>query len=79
MYRIASFTVAQYWRDYYKANNGLDCGHCSNPQRKKSNEANHEISLMDTKDAEDLITFTEMLLKFVYEFPGKVRTENSST
>ena len=35
MYQIASFTVAQYWRDYYKANNGLDCGHCSNPQRKK--------------------------------------------
>ena len=38
MYRIASFTVAQYWRDYYKANNGLDCGHCSNPQRKKCKE-----------------------------------------
>ena len=35
MYRIASFTVAQYWRDYYKRVNGLDCGHCSNPQRKK--------------------------------------------
>lgn len=27
IYRIASFSVAQYWRDYYKANNGLDCGH----------------------------------------------------
>jgi len=38
MYRIASFTVAQYWRDYYRANNGLDCGHCSNPQRKKCKE-----------------------------------------
>ena len=35
MYRIASFTVAQYWRDYYKRVNGIDCGHCSNPQRKK--------------------------------------------
>ena len=35
MYRIASFTVAQYWRDYYKRINGVDCGHCSNPQRKK--------------------------------------------
>jgi hypothetical protein len=35
MYRIASFTVAQYWRDYYRANNGLDCGSCSNQQRKK--------------------------------------------
>ncbi len=35
MYRIASFTVAQYWRDYYKRVNGIDCGHYSNPQRKK--------------------------------------------
>jgi len=35
MYRIASFTVAQYWRDYYKRINGIDCGHCSNQQRKK--------------------------------------------
>ena len=35
MYRIASFTVAQYWRDYYYRTNGIDCGHCSNLQRKK--------------------------------------------
>ena len=35
MYRIASFTVAQYWRDYYYHTNGVDCGHCSNWQRKK--------------------------------------------
>jgi len=35
MYRIASFTIAQYWRDYYKRTIGVDCGHCSNPQRKK--------------------------------------------
>jgi len=34
-YRIASFTVAQYWRDYYKHRQGIDCGHCSNLQRKK--------------------------------------------
>jgi hypothetical protein len=38
MYRIASFTVAQYWRDYYYHNNGIDCGHCSNRQRKKCKE-----------------------------------------
>ena len=38
MYRIASFTVAQYWRDYYYHNNGIDCGHCSNQQRKKCKE-----------------------------------------
>jgi len=35
IYRIASFTVAQYWRDYYKRTYGIDCGHCSNQQRKK--------------------------------------------
>ena len=40
IYRIASFSVAQYWRDYYKANNGLDCGRCSNPQRKKCKRDN---------------------------------------
>jgi len=37
-YRIASFTIAQYWRDYYYRTNGIDCGHCSNPQRKKCKE-----------------------------------------
>jgi hypothetical protein len=40
MYRIASFTVAQYWRDYYYLTNGIDCGHCSNQQRKKCKEQN---------------------------------------
>jgi len=40
LYRIASFTVAQYWRDYYKRINGIDCGHCSNQQRKKCKRDN---------------------------------------
>jgi DNA-directed RNA polymerase specialized sigma24 family protein len=40
LYRIASFAVAQYWRDYYKLTNGIDCGHCSNAQRKKCKEQN---------------------------------------
>ena len=35
MYRIASFTKAQYWRDHYRQINGLDCGRCSNKQRQK--------------------------------------------
>ena len=35
MYRIASLTVADYWRAYYKASNGLDCGSCSKAQREK--------------------------------------------
>jgi hypothetical protein len=35
MYRIASFTVADYWYRHYKVNNGLDCQHCSKTQRQK--------------------------------------------
>lgn len=42
--------------------------------RKKGNEANHEIKLMVQADAEELIAFTEMLLKFIYEFPNRVPT-----
>jgi hypothetical protein len=40
--------------------------------RKKGNEANHEIAVMARGDAEMLISFLEMLLKFVYEFPAKI-------
>jgi len=40
--------------------------------RKKGNEATHEIALMTQADAEELIAFTEMLLKFIYEFPSRV-------
>ena len=45
--------------------------------RQKGNEANHEIVLMTKEDAEDLINFSEMLLRFVYEFPSKVRPATS--
>ena len=38
MYRIASLTVAQYWRTYYKLTNGLTCGNCSKAQRDKCKE-----------------------------------------
>lgn len=38
MYRIASFSVAQYWRTYYKLTNGLDCGHCSTKQKRECRE-----------------------------------------
>lgn len=41
--------------------------------RKRSNEANHEIVMMSSDDAEQLLDFTELLLKFVYEFPTRVR------
>lgn len=37
--------------------------------RTKSNEANHEMS---REEAERLITFVEMMLKFIYELPSVV-------
>jgi hypothetical protein len=40
--------------------------------RSKGNEANHEIALMSCDDAEELVSFAEMLLKIIYEFPNKV-------
>lgn len=40
--------------------------------RKKGNEATHEIALMSQADAEELVSFVEMLLKFIYEFPARV-------
>lgn len=40
--------------------------------RDKGNEANHEIVLMSRAEAEGLLSFIEMLLKLVYEFPSKV-------
>lgn len=40
--------------------------------RKKGNEATHEIALMKREDAEELISFAEMLMKFIYEFPNKI-------
>ena len=40
--------------------------------RKKGNEATHEIKLMSQDDAQELISFAEMLLKFIYEFPSRV-------
>jgi len=35
MYRVASITVADYWRTHYKITNGLDCGSCNKAQRQK--------------------------------------------
>jgi len=34
MIRIASYAVADYWRTQYRHTNGLDCGSCSQKQRK---------------------------------------------
>ena len=40
--------------------------------RKKGNEATHEIQVMSQAEANELVSFSEMLLKFVFEFPAKV-------
>ncbi|WP_249871625.1 DUF4145 domain-containing protein [Oceanobacillus saliphilus] len=41
--------------------------------RKKGNEATHEIPSISKEDAIELLDFTEMLLRFVYEMPGKMK------
>ena len=38
--------------------------------RKLGNEANHKIEFKTQKDAERILNFTEMLLRFIYELPG---------
>lgn len=40
--------------------------------RKKGNEATHEIPSIDKDDAIELLGFTELLLRFVYEMPGRM-------
>jgi len=44
--------------------------------RTKGNQANHEIEQMTRKDAEELIIFTGMLLKFIYELPAKMPNDS---
>lgn len=41
--------------------------------RSKGNEANHEITIMSEQEAKDLISFMEMLLKILYEFPSNIK------
>lgn len=46
--------------------------------KDKGNEANHEIVLMSQEEAKDLITFLQMLLLFIYDFPNKVKAKTTS-
>lgn len=41
--------------------------------RDRGNEANHEITIMKREDAEELLSFVEMLLRVIFEFPATVR------
>ncbi len=45
--------------------------------RDKGNEANHEITIIEKEDAEELLAFSEMLLKIIYEFPGAIKNASS--
>lgn len=47
--------------------------------RKKGNEANHEILIMKDEDAKDLLSFMEMLLKIIYEFPANIKRKSPQT
>jgi hypothetical protein len=49
--------------------------------RKKGNEATHDIQIMQREDAEELITFLEMILRNLYEFPAmlKARLQTQAT
>ena len=46
--------------------------------RTKSNEANHEIVLMTSDDALQLLSFVEMLLKLIFEFPARIMPTSDS-
>ncbi len=45
--------------------------------REKGNEANHEIKIVAREDAEELLSFSSMLLKVIYEFPAAVRKKTA--
>lgn len=40
--------------------------------RKKGNEPNHELVVMTAVDATEILSFLEMLLIFIYDFPNRV-------
>ncbi len=47
--------------------------------RKKGNEATHEITIMGRDEAEEIISFVEMILRLVYEFPARIKKKTSPT
>lgn len=46
--------------------------------KDQGNKATHELGVMEKEDATLLITFIEMILRFLYEFPELLRAEASS-
>ena len=46
--------------------------------RKRGNEATHEIAVMEKDAAADLIDFSSMLLKMIFEFPARIKKPSES-
>ena len=46
--------------------------------REVGNEANHEIKIMTETAAKELIDFSEMLLKMIFEFPATVKRKKKT-
>ncbi|KAL6953370.1 hypothetical protein U1Q18_052064 [Sarracenia purpurea var. burkii] len=45
--------------------------------KKLGNEANHELPPISDADAADILDFTVMLLKTIYDYPGRMRSKAS--
>ncbi len=47
--------------------------------RNKGNEATHEIPPIQRPDAEELLTFMEMILRLVFDYPGRGASHRATT
>lgn len=45
--------------------------------RGMGNDANHEIKVNTKEEAKEIISFTEMLLKLVFEYPNRIKSKSS--
>lgn len=63
----------QYYVDYLDSNNYTPNGTKDwvDVIRTQGNEATHEIAIYTREQAEEILSFTEMLLRLIYEFPNK--------
>jgi hypothetical protein len=61
--------------DYLSANHHIssDAKEWVDHIRNKGNEANHEIVIVGSDDAQELLSFCGMLLKTIFEFPAAIR------
>jgi len=59
--------------DYLETNNFIPNGTKDwvDAIRTQGNEATHEISISTQEQAEEILSFAEMLLRLIYEFPSK--------